>query len=80
MVELESLMDSSELLLHHRRHFESIEKIKDRIQKFDEGRELSLDIRYEYISGALDGISELTGAVWSEEILDEVFKNFCIGK
>jgi tRNA modification GTPase len=39
-----------------------------------------LDVRVQELGAALDALHELTGRITSDEILDEVFSQFCIGK
>jgi len=42
--------------------------------------ELPLDILAMDLRDAWQGLGEITGAVWSEDLLDCIFANFCLGK
>ncbi len=64
------------------RHYEALVKSKDAlddtlngIKKDISGELLALDIRR-----ALHFLGEITGEVTTNEILDDIFSNFCIGK
>jgi tRNA U34 5-carboxymethylaminomethyl modifying GTPase MnmE/TrmE len=39
-----------------------------------------LDVRVQELGSALEALHELTGRVTSNEILDQVFSQFCVGK
>ena len=54
---------------------ESILQAQTSIQTGMDGECIALDMR-----GALDSLGEITGAVCTEDILDRVFRDFCIGK
>ena len=41
---------------------------------------LPLEIQALHLRGALDSLGEITGVVTTEDILDRVFSEFCIGK
>jgi tRNA modification GTPase len=43
-------------------------------------RHNALDVRVQELGSALEALHELTGKVTSDEILDQVFSQFCIGK
>ena len=64
------------------RHLESLQKprttLNDVIQSLhnnESGDLTALSIRY-----ALNAIGEITGQVTNEDLLDNIFRNFCIGK
>ena len=54
---------------------ESILQAQTSIQTGMDGECIALDMR-----GALDSLGEITGAVCTEDILDRIFRDFCIGK
>ena len=64
------------------RHKKLLEKTKESILKAK--RTLEDDLSEEFISfdlrEALNFLGEITGEVYTEEILDRIFKDFCIGK
>lgn len=39
-----------------------------------------MDLMAVDIKGALDSLSEVTGEISSEDLLDHIFINFCVGK
>lgn len=53
----------------------SLKEATASLQKGTWGECVALDIR-----GALDALGEITGAVSTEDILDRIFQDFCIGK
>ena len=53
----------------------SIEEAMHSLERKESGECVALDIR-----AALDALGEITGAVSTEDILDRIFKDFCIGK
>ncbi len=69
---------SKQLLLTRQRHIEAISKVKNYLHKalqFYSPETVAFEL-----NAALDTIGELTGKVMSKEILDRIFKEFCIGK
>jgi len=64
------------------RHFDSLQRAKERLgltlESLKAGQSsefLAVDLR-----GALDSLGEITGAVTTDDILNEIFAKFCIGK
>ncbi len=53
----------------------SIEEAMRSLERKESGECVALDIR-----AALDSLGEITGAVSTEDILDRIFQDFCIGK
>ena len=53
----------------------SIEEAMHSLERRESGECVALDIR-----AALDALGEITGAVSTEDILDRIFQDFCIGK
>ena len=53
----------------------SIEEAMRSVERKESGECVALDIR-----AALDALGEITGAVSTEDILDRIFQDFCIGK
>jgi len=64
------------------RHVRSLEKALTLINSFTEG--LNKNLSPEFLSvelrDALDAIGEILGITTSEDILNRIFSNFCIGK
>ncbi len=57
------------------RALKAIQEVKKGLQEQRSGEMLSLDLRV-----VLDAIGEITGEITTEDILSEIFSNFCIGK
>jgi len=64
------------------RHKSALEKTKQSIENIFETIEsgLPMDLMAVDIKGALDSLSEVTGEISSEDLLDHIFSNFCVGK
>ena len=79
----EDVENSSEkLIITNIRHKTALEKTKDAIRNIFEtiDMELPMDLISVDLKEALDSLSEITGEISSEDILDHVFGNFCVGK
>jgi tRNA modification GTPase len=70
------------IVVTNARHLESLQKarttLNDVLQSLhnkESGDLTALSIRY-----ALNAIGEITGQVTNEDLLDNIFRNFCIGK
>jgi len=64
------------------RHFEALQKSHDAIVRVIEGldNKLSGDLLAMDIREVLHYLGEITGEITNDEILGNIFKNFCIGK
>ena len=78
---LQSINREQDVLLNMR-HYEILEKVKENLEnalisiEANMGNEfIAMDIR-----SALNHLGELTGEVYNEEILNNIFSKFCIGK
>ena len=79
----EDVENSSEkLIIANIRHKTALEKTKDAIRNIFETIDMGLpmDLISVDLKEALDSLSEITGEISSEDILDHVFGNFCVGK
>ena len=79
----ETVEDSSEkLIITNIRHKTALEKTKDAIRNIFETIDagMPMDLISVDLKEALDSLSEITGEISSEDILDHVFGNFCVGK
>ena len=79
----ERVEDSSEgLIITNIRHKTALEKTKESIRNIfdtiDAG--MPMDLISVDLKEALDNLSEITGEISSEDILDHIFGNFCVGK
>ncbi len=64
------------------RHFESLKLTNSSLQKVLEGISMSIsnDLLAMDIRQALDHLGEITGEITTEDLLDNIFSKFCIGK
>ena len=79
----EDVEDSSEkLIITNIRHKSALEKTKEAVENIFEtiDSEMPMDLISVDLKEALDSLSEITGEISSEDILDHVFSNFCVGK
>ncbi|GLU44932.1 tRNA uridine-5-carboxymethylaminomethyl(34) synthesis GTPase MnmE [Allomuricauda sp. NBRC 101325] len=82
-----SLVDSGALsgdstIISNSRHYDALLKALEEIQKVKEGMdmELSSDLMAIDIRQALYHLGEITGSVTTDDLLGNIFANFCIGK
>jgi len=82
-----SLVDSGALsgdttIITNSRHYDALLKALEEIQKVKEGldMEISSDLMAIDIRQALYHLGEITGSVTTDDLLGNIFSNFCIGK
>ena len=73
---------SQKITITNIRHKSALEKTKQYVENiFDTIHAgLPMDLMAVDIKGALDSLSEITGEISSEDLLDHIFSNFCVGK
>lgn len=79
----ENIEDSSEkLIITNIRHKSALEKTKKSIENIFETIDMGypMDLIAVDLNDALDSLSEVTGEISSEDLLDHIFSNFCVGK
>ncbi|MGL4253591.1 MAG: tRNA uridine-5-carboxymethylaminomethyl(34) synthesis GTPase MnmE [Fusobacteriaceae bacterium] len=77
------LEDSSQkVVITNVRHKSALEKTKDAVDSIFETIDMGLpmDLMAVDLKEAMDSLSEVTGEISSEDLLDHIFKNFCVGK
>jgi tRNA modification GTPase len=81
LVEKERL-GSENVIITNLRHFEALSKVTESLERVEEGLLagipedlIAIDIRQ-----AIHYLGEITGEITTDEILGNIFKNFCIGK
>ncbi len=81
-IKKEESLDKEDILLTNKRHFDILDRVKIQIEKTiksflkEPGHEfIAMDLRE-----ILNTFSEITGEITSEDILNNIFSNFCIGK
>lgn len=62
------------------RQKEKIDETVAALRDAEENRNMSVDIIALFFQSALEALGELTGEITTEDILDELFSSFCLGK
>ncbi|HLN19497.1 MAG TPA: tRNA uridine-5-carboxymethylaminomethyl(34) synthesis GTPase MnmE [Bacteroidales bacterium] len=75
-------LNSNEVIISNIRHYEALRNVSESLGRVLEGLENSIpeDIIAIDIRQAIHYLGEITGEITSDEILGNIFKNFCIGK
>jgi len=78
----DGLPESGEVMITHARHYSALNSALDSLRHAFKSLEsglsqefIALDMR-----GAMDAYGNITGTVSSQEVLDKIFSDFCIGK
>lgn len=76
------ITDDSSLVIENERQKENLERASKALNDANEHvkLELPLDIVTLDIQEALEALGEITGEVTTDDILDRIFANFCVGK
>ena len=82
MFNLNEINLDNDLLITNIRHKNIISKSLDNVKKSKEALEekLPIDIITIYIKNILEDLGEITGEVVTEDIINEIFSKFCLGK
>lgn len=79
--EFEKLSNRNDILFHKNRHLTILTSLSWKIDEFLKSKNImDLDKRAHILRDCLKEVENLTGSVWTEEILDVIFEEFCIGK
>ncbi|WP_036384355.1 tRNA uridine-5-carboxymethylaminomethyl(34) synthesis GTPase MnmE [Muricauda sp. MAR_2010_75] len=75
-------LSGDETIITNSRHYDALLKALEEIQKVKEGMEMGLasDLMAIDIRQALFHLGEITGSVTTDDLLGNIFSNFCIGK
>ena len=75
-------LGKNETIVTNNRHYDALLKALEAIQKVKEGMdiELSSDLMAIDIREALFHLGEITGSVSTDDLLGNIFSNFCVGK
>jgi len=82
MFNLNEINFDNEILITNIRHKNIISKALENVKKANEALNLNMpiDIITIYIKDILEDLGEITGEVVSEDIINEIFSKFCLGK
>ena len=77
-----SYLSKNNVVVSNVRHFEALANAEEALERAKEGlqNQLSTDLLAMDIRQVLQFLSEIVGEVATDEILGNIFKNFCIGK
>jgi tRNA modification GTPase len=77
-----SLVDENDVIITNVRHFQALRNASGAIDRAIHGLNENLpgDLLAEHIRETLHHLGEITGEITNDEILGNIFKNFCIGK
>lgn len=75
-------LHNNDIVVSNSRHFEALTKAQENIICVQEGLEsnLSGDLLAMDIRQALSHLGEITGDITTDDLLDSIFRDFCIGK
>ena len=82
MFNLNEINLDNDILITNIRHKNIISKSLENVKKSKEALEMNLpiDIITIYIKNILEDLGEITGEVVTEDIINEIFSKFCLGK
>ena len=82
MFKLNEISENNEIIITNERHKNQIQKAMNNVSQAIDSLEVEtpVDISAIYIKQALEDLGEITGRNISEDIINEIFKNFCLGK
>jgi len=82
LLDINKLLKSEQTIITNLRHFDSLSNAESSLVEIEKGIQnglsgdlLSIDLR-----SAIESIGEITGQITNDEMLGNIFSNFCIGK
>jgi tRNA modification GTPase len=75
-------ISSGDVIVTNVRHYEALVRALDNIKAVKQGLETGLtgDLVSEHLRAAIGNLSEIVGEMTTDEVLGNIFANFCIGK
>ena len=82
MFKLNEISENNEIIITNERHKNQIQKAINNVSQAIDSLEVDtpVDISAIYIKQTLEDLGEITGRNITEDIINEIFKNFCLGK
>ena len=82
MFNLNEINLDNEVLITNVRHKNIISKAIENVKKAEEALDIDMptDIITIYIKEILEDLGEITGEVVTEDVINEIFSKFCLGK
>lgn len=79
---LNKKLDSGQVYINNARQRDSLQKALDALKCAKDGNEMGVpyDLLYVDLEDVLSALGEVTGVTVQEEIIDQVFSRFCVGK
>ena len=80
--EVELLNPYTDIIISNSRHYEALIKALKAIEEVNEGlmNSLSGDLLSVDIRRSIEYLAEITGEITNDDVLGNIFANFCIGK
>jgi len=75
-------LNTNDIIVSNARHYHALNEALQSILQVEEGitNNLSTDLMTIDIRAALHSLGEITGEISTDDLLDNIFRNFCIGK
>jgi tRNA modification GTPase len=75
-------LNTNDIIVSNARHYHALNEALQSILQVEEGitTDLSTDLMTIDIRAALHSLGEITGEISTDDLLDNIFRNFCIGK
>ena len=82
LLRMAAIPDAEETIISNARHYEALCRGLDAIHRVQQGmnNDLSGELLSMDLQDCLQALGEVTGQITSQEVLNNIFKNFCIGK
>ena len=82
MFNLNEINFDNEILITNIRHKNIISNALENVKKANEALNLNMpiDIITIYIKDVLEDLGEITGEIVTEDVINEIFSKFCLGK
>ena len=76
------LLSNADVMVSNSRHYEALSLSLDQVVRVQEGMETNLsgDLLAIDLRQALYHLGEITGEITTDDLLDAIFRDFCIGK